>query len=71
MDKLKTFLEQLKSKYSKTGKDAFIGSGSYAMVFDIDGAAYKITTESTYAKQFKLAEQNNFLHSSTGTLVAC
>ena len=63
MDKLKTFLQQLQTKFAQTNQDAFIGAGSYAMVFDIDDAAYKITTESTFAKQTKLANQNNFLHS--------
>lgn len=68
MDKLKTFLQTLSKKYkSRASQDSndyykVLGSGCFSIVFDIDGAAYKITTELNYDKQLQLIKEINMLY---------
>lgn len=68
MDKLKTFLKLLCKKYNnRTGQNlsdcyTVLGTGNYAIVFDMEGMAYKITAELNYKKQHKLAIDLNNLH---------
>ena len=68
MDKLETFLKQLSKKYNCRTSDnsndyyKLLGTGCFSVVFDVDGAAYKITTELDYDKQVELANKINDLY---------
>ena len=65
MENLEDFFKVLKDKYNAgIDKDQYykiLGTGHFSLVFDVEGAAYKITTELNYKNQVALAQETNML----------